>query len=95
MRRPTKRWSQQAHAAARARDRYDIHFDRAKNDEVVDLIQAGYAQLVERQSARVSVYRMQVDGRDCKVVYDRRRKQIVSFLPLEDRHDRPPSSTPG
>ena len=77
--------SQRKHAKLRALQRYDIDFTRTEHDALVRRIQNGEGQFVERQSHRISVFKIDVQGQTVKVVYDKQRKTIVTFLPLEER----------
>lgn len=48
---------------------------------IVNVIQSSRSRVVERQSLRVSVHDVDLDGVTVRVVYDRHRKQVVTFLP--------------
>ena len=76
---------QRAHAKRRALERYGLDINRRRMKEIVVLLQAGLAEFLERQSCRISLWKMNIDGVDVRVVYDNKRKTIVSFLPLEDQ----------
>jgi len=82
-RRMTKRESEGWHARERARQRYGVPMTQADLDGLVWRIQCQESTPVERQSNRVFIHRLWVDGRVFVVAYDRHRKQIVTFLPLE------------
>jgi hypothetical protein len=51
------------------------------------MIQEGEAQFVEKQSNRVSIFQLTYKEKSVKVVYDKLRKTIVSFLPLTSAPD--------
>jgi hypothetical protein len=74
-----ERW----HAITRARQRYGLHLTTADLDEVAADIQEGMIELrlVEEQSNRVVVYDCIIKGMDVRIVYDKMRKAVTSFLP--------------
>lgn len=81
----SKARSQRSHARKRALQRFDVQLNRHQLQALVTQIQNGFATLVERQSLRVSVWRITLeDGRRPHVVYDKQRKTIVTFLPEDD-----------
>lgn len=80
-----KAQSQAKHAKRRALERYDLELSDRDLREIVRLIQAGKAQKTLKQSHRVTVCWLQFQGKTIKVVYDKSRKSIASFLPMEDR----------
>lgn len=84
----TKTHSQRVHAKRRCLERYGESINRDDIQAIIRLIQSGdtrKAKLLERQSIRVSTWRVTFRDKDMRVVYDRTRKTIVSFLPLEER----------
>lgn len=85
MPRLTKTRAQRIHARRRALERYELDLNRHDLREVVESIQAGKATFVRRQSLRVSIWEVTVKGQACRVVYDKLRKTIVTFLPLDPK----------
>lgn len=77
----SKRKAQRRHAKRRALERYGMVVGEHTLDDMVRKIQRGEGEFVERQSHRVTLWK--VDGR--RVVYDKVRKTIVSFLPDSER----------
>jgi hypothetical protein len=79
--------SQVVHALRRAAERYGLELNESTYRELVNRIRKPGrkgnkpAILVERQSLRVSVWDIDLDGKMVRVVYDRTRKNIVTFLP--------------
>jgi hypothetical protein len=70
------------HARRRAAERYGLQLGRSTRTEIVGLIANSQATLVERQSLRVAVYDVTMaDGYLVRVVYDRKRHELVTFLP--------------
>lgn len=71
-----------AHARRRAQERYGLEVGRATRDEIRSTIRGGRARLVRRQSLRVGVFDVPLaDGFTVRVVWDRTRGTIVTFLP--------------
>ena len=50
-------------------------------DRIVDVIQSGGAELIARQSNRVTLWRLELEGHKVVVAYDRIRKQPATFIP--------------
>jgi hypothetical protein len=62
-------------------ERYDIYLTDALRKEIVGKIQEGKSKPVEKQSGRLSVHDVELDeGKVVRVVYDKKRQQIVTFL---------------
>ena len=78
-----KAQSQRAHAKRRARERYGLHINRDLYRELVQRIQLGRARIIERQSNRIAVHLLEIDGVQYPVAYDNQRQTIVTFLPQE------------
>lgn len=76
-----KKLAQRAHAKRRAEQRYGIRMNRDVLRQLIAQIQAGKARVLERQSLRVSVLELCIDGNPVPLVYDYKRKTIVTFLP--------------
>jgi len=71
------------HAGLRAAQRYGIFFGNEENDEAVRQIQRGEATLIEKQSIRVSVWKVVIHDKEIPVCYDANRKSIITCLPPE------------
>lgn len=80
MKRRSKRINQIRHAKKRSIERYGIVLDMA---DAVKQIRAGKAEFLERQSNRVSIWRIHQQGHNIPIVYDKLRHVIVTCLPLE------------
>ncbi len=64
------------HARRRFRQRVGETLTPQRHDELVRAIQAGLAEFIERPSRRVSIFRVD----ELRLVYDRRRKLIVTVI---------------
>lgn len=68
------------HAFRRARERFDLHLSQNDHAEITRIIQSGKAAFLERQSRRVTVWDLTYKGVEVRAVYDKIRKEIVTFL---------------
>lgn len=76
---------QRRHAKQRARDRFNIKFDTKMRKRLITEIQAPksrYVEFFEKQSHRVSIWKILWEGEEVAIVYDRMRKEIVTFMPF-------------
>lgn len=83
MSRGSKAKAQQRHARRRARERFGIEFTQQVEEDVVKRIQAGEATLARKQSNRVSVFFLDIQGQEMAVVYDKQRKTVVTLFTAE------------
>jgi hypothetical protein len=79
----TKAEAQRRHARERFKRRKNIKFTAELHQETVRRIRmrTDGAQLVRRESQRVSIWDVVVVGIRCRVVYDGKRNNIVTVLP--------------
>ena len=82
----SKKHAQRHHAKQRALQRYGWQFNRHDLNLLAKRIQRGDARFVEKQSNRVTVWDIDINGETARVVYDKLRGQIVTFLPKECVH---------
>lgn len=76
----SKKRAQQRHARQRFRERFGIELKPHVAQAIIRGIRDGKAKLVERQSLRVVVYRVSIEGKEMDIVYDRTRKTVVTAL---------------
>lgn len=76
----TKEQSQNIHARKRFAQRFGIFLTKKLKAEIVQMIHNGFATFVEKQTNRVSLFDVQIEGKTIRVVYDKQRKNIVSAL---------------
>lgn len=76
----TKKENQIHHALVRAAERFGLTLHRADLDDIRGMICKNKATFVGRTSLRVSVWDVTVRGVPCRVVYDRNRQTVVTFL---------------
>lgn len=79
--------AQARHATKRALERYGIELTREKREKIVRMIQGGQASIVRRQSHRVSIFSLIFEEKEVVIVYDKQRKSLASFLPLEAKDE--------
>lgn len=78
----SKAKAQRRHARQRAMERYGIEVGRSTRTAVIDAIQSGRSTVVNRTSLRTTVHDVTLpDGDVVRVVYDKHRKEIATFLP--------------
>lgn len=80
-----KVYDQRNHAKRRASERYNLQLNKDKFNELIAILQHNFTRsLVIKQSHRVSVHLLHlIDDSRYLVVYDNKRKTIVTFLPKE------------
>lgn len=81
----SKKLNQRKHAKRRAFERFNVSLNRKDLIRMVDAIHKNRAVVVEKQSHRITVF-LFPNGWDkvtnaFRVVYDRKRKTIVTLLP--------------
>src|SRR5262245_10553695 len=80
----SKAEDQRRHALRRASERYGLTLSPGQYDELCHRIRHGQdgAVFLDRQSNRVSMWAVRHGLRWLPVIYDSRRHQIVTFLPV-------------
>jgi hypothetical protein len=77
------------HACVRAAQRYGIYLDDDAHQRIVEQIQAGQCELIERQSLNRTIWRVTHEGIVMGVVYDKRHKALATLIPPDDPRIRP------
>ena len=77
----TKKAAQKIHAMRRAYERHGIFLGKDAQREIVGRIRAGKAKLLGRQSLRVRGYEIEHAGKLLTVLYDKKRKVLITVLP--------------
>lgn len=86
MKRPLKEHCERIHAKRRAEERLGLKLNREQYRLLRDRIMARGPgiTLLEKQSRRISKFAVMLDdGRTVPVIWDRKRNEIVTFLPVE------------
>lgn len=68
----------------RAQERYGLHITPWDIRCVITQVTDGHALKLRKISQQLAVYLVTVQGHDCRIVYNRYRKFIITFLPLDD-----------
>lgn len=77
----SKKTQQESHAKRRFKERFGISFTKHMHDEFMFQIRHSQAELLEKQSNRVSKFRVKYKEEHYTIIYDRERKTIVTVLP--------------
>jgi hypothetical protein len=85
-----KQKAERVHAKRRAKSRYNLDFTKEVRRAFNTIIHNNKAKFLWRQSRRVSVFEVPYENKTYKVVYDKLRGEIVTFLPSEDIGDEVP-----
>ena len=75
-----KRKNQIKHAKRRFKKRFDISLNENQYNQLVNRIKKGKADFVRRQSNRVTIWDLQFEGHEIRVVYDKHTSAIVTAL---------------
>ncbi len=81
----TKANSLLRHSKRRASERYGLNIGRAGLRVIVDSIRSGNAMFIRRESNRISEWKVEYQGVEMRVIYDKRRSMVVTFLPPRGR----------
>lgn len=73
-----KKKAQRKHAKRRFHKRFGLNLSKALRSEIINIIQAGKATPVKRQSLRIGLFEICIRGKKIIVVYDKNSKEIVS-----------------
>lgn len=73
-----KKRAQKQHTYWRSLERFGMVFDTA---EAIRKIQSGRARFVKRQSNRVTLWALEMGGKEVVAVYDKLRHTIATVMP--------------
>ena len=65
-------------------ERHGVELTREVEADIIDQIKSGNAVFIEKQSLRVSMYKIKVDEKEITILYDKKRRQIITAIPKED-----------
>ncbi len=83
-----KAGAQFLHSQKRALERYGIVLTKEIYQSIIKKIRSGQGTLIAKQSLRVFVYDVDLD-QTYRVVYDKSRKTIATFLPIQNTATKP------
>lgn len=83
---PKKKVINHLHAKKRAKERYGIDLDKKIHKAIVDMIQAGEAIFLGRQTNSRTMWIVDIKGIQMRVLYDNNQHNLVTVLPpiIED-----------
>ncbi len=76
-----KHRAQYLHFKSRLYERYGMRINRTRYRELCSCVGPGHTRVLEKQSRRVWILLMEIDGVRVPVVWDRYRGRLVSALP--------------
>lgn len=74
----TKAKRQFKHTRLRFRQRFDLNYHKDLKAQIVKKIQEGYATPIGKRSNRVRRFIVNVEGKSMVVIYDKKRKSIIT-----------------
>lgn len=77
--------NQRVHAKRRASERYGLIINKEMLKECIAMIQNNKAKFLCKTSRTRSLFELTIQGKCVKVVYDKIRKNIATFLPEKIR----------
>ena len=77
----SKTKGQRIHAKKRASERYGLKINREIIKQCIQMIQNGEAKFLCKSSNTRTLFELTLEGKRVKVVYDKVRKNIATFLP--------------
>lgn len=75
------------HLRKRLSQRFEKRLTKELHKNIVFQIQKGIAEFIERQSNRITIWVVDVEGEKIKAVYDSNRKQVVTVLFMDSSLD--------
>ena len=85
MKKLTKTMSERWHAKRRFKERFGIKINRFDLREIIKNIRNNKYKVFKNQSNRITIFRGEVKKINVLIVYDKKRKTIVTFL--EDKYE--------
>jgi len=79
-----KKYTERIHAKRRFKQRFGKELNRFELKEIVKNIQKNKYQFIEKQSRRVSLFLANIKDCDTIVAYDKRRRNIITFLEVKN-----------
>lgn len=80
-----KKKAQRIHAKRRALERYGLEVTEEVRDNLKSKVARGDGVFLYRTSRRVSVWELTLEGNEYRIAYDKNRKEIITFLPNDQR----------
>lgn len=77
----SKKYAERVHAKKRAFLRYHMEVDAQTRKRIVEAIWNQTARFIRRHSGRVTEWEVRMDGQTLRLLYDKSRQEIITFLP--------------
>lgn len=77
---------QQRHAIQRFWERHGLKVTTHDLEQMREQIQSGGAEFLRKQTLRVSAYRVQVQGTEVEVLYDKHTHTVMTVVSREGAH---------
>lgn len=71
------------HAKQRARERYSLAVYAEDFDDIALQVADGRAEKVGEHGKATSIYKVTVQQKICIIVYNRKAKSVITFLPMD------------
>lgn len=78
-----KKYAQRAHFKRRLEERLGITINRFQRKEIIANIKANRYKFLKRQSSRVTIWEIVLNGQAFVAVYDSIREELVTVLTME------------
>lgn len=78
-----KKNAQYIHFKRNLKSRYGLNINRVEKREIVEKIKSGEAELLEKQTLRISVYKVIFKNVPVIIVYDKLRESLCTCLPSD------------
>lgn len=76
-----KKRALRVHAKRRAQSRYGLTINKFRRRQIICLVQGRKGVFLKEHSKRVSEWKIVFEGKELRLLYDRNRKEIITFLP--------------
>jgi hypothetical protein len=80
---PFKKKNTRQHSQTRALQRYDIWVESRTRQKIKGMVMSNQSKFIRRVSNTCTIHEVEVDGQTMRLVWNKERSDIVTFLPLE------------
>ena len=77
-----------SHTKRRLQERYNLSINRKTRKEIIRKIQNGDAECVRIDSNARKVFDVEVKGVTVRVMYNKRKKELLTALPREEKNEK-------
>lgn len=83
----SKTYAERVHAGHRLEERYEIPYTTNLRLSLISKIKNNESKIIKKCSHRVTNHLVHLNGIDFNIIYDKSRKEIVTFLPMKKQFD--------